>query len=590
MKRFSAIFTGLVLILVALATTCAADFSYTSPTYPGALFTMPYGVNDSEMVAGYYTDVNGVGHGFSLSGTTYTTIDYPNALYTIAYGINNTGTIVGYYGDASGVGHGFTLSGTTYTSIEYPGALFTIATGINNSGTIVGYYGTANHAYHGFSLNGTTYTSFDYPKALFVAASSINDAGTIVGYYIDSNGVQHGFTLSNGTVTSIDYPNASFTIARSINSAGTIVGYYGDANTGQRSFSLSGANSTSIDYPGALSTITNSINTTGMIVGYYCDANGGINGFMATPDANVVNGVCGSANNRVFTSAPSTNLCRADNAASSVSGTGPWTWTCQGSTNGIKVSCVAEKAVDTLTILKKGAGSGTVTSVRTGISCGQTCVAPFPEGFVTLTAAPALSSTFSSWEGCTTVYGTSCIVNMTTSNTITANFASTTYHSVTYNGNASTGGSVPVDGSTHAVGATVTVPGNTGSLVKTNATFAGWNTTANGRGVTYSGGSTFLMGSTDVTLYALWMAPVRIVRGNSCFQTLSDAYSAAQNDDTIQATVFSFIPGLNLTRNIIVTLTGGYDTLFLSNPGFSTLQGPLTISNGNVKISHIIIK
>ena len=38
-------------------------------------------------------------------------------------------------------------------------------------------------------------------------------------------------------------------------------------------------------------------------------------------------------------------------------------------------------------------------------------------------------------------------------------------------------------------GATVTVLGNTGSLVKTGYTFTGWNTAANGSGTSYTAGT-----------------------------------------------------------------------------------------------------
>jgi uncharacterized delta-60 repeat protein/uncharacterized repeat protein (TIGR02543 family) len=77
---------------------------------------------------------------------------------------------------------------------------------------------------------------------------------------------------------------------------------------------------------------------------------------------------------------------------------------------------------------------------------------------------------------------------------------------VKYDGNGATGGSVPEDGTEYAEGATVTVLGNTGALVKTGFTFIGWNTRADGSGATYSGGQTFVMGSADVTLYATWAA------------------------------------------------------------------------------------
>ncbi len=62
-------------------------------------------------------------------------------------------------------------------------------------------------------------------------------------------------------------------------------------------------------------------------------------------------------------------------------------------------------------------------------------------------------------------------------------------YSVTYDGNTNTGGTAPVDGlSPYDYGSTVTVLGNTGALVKTGYTFAGWNTQANGLGTAYSAG------------------------------------------------------------------------------------------------------
>ena len=75
---------------------------------------------------------------------------------------------------------------------------------------------------------------------------------------------------------------------------------------------------------------------------------------------------------------------------------------------------------------------------------------------------------------------------------------------VSYNDNTSTGGTVPTDGTAYVSGATVTVLGNTGSLVKTGSTFAGWNTVADGSGTSYAPAATFAIGSGNVTLYAKW--------------------------------------------------------------------------------------
>ncbi len=80
------------------------------------------------------------------------------------------------------------------------------------------------------------------------------------------------------------------------------------------------------------------------------------------------------------------------------------------------------------------------------------------------------------------------------------------FYAVTYAGNGSTGGSVPTDGSSpYPAGATVTVLGNTGGLVRTGHLFTGWNTAAAGTGDSYSPSATFTMPAAATTLYAQWI-------------------------------------------------------------------------------------
>lgn len=78
----------------------------------------------------------------------------------------------------------------------------------------------------------------------------------------------------------------------------------------------------------------------------------------------------------------------------------------------------------------------------------------------------------------------------------------TTTFSVTYNGNGHTGGSVPT-AQTKTQGGTLTLSGNTGNLVKTGYTFAGWNTASNGSGTDYAAGASYTVDA-NVTLYAKW--------------------------------------------------------------------------------------
>jgi len=78
------------------------------------------------------------------------------------------------------------------------------------------------------------------------------------------------------------------------------------------------------------------------------------------------------------------------------------------------------------------------------------------------------------------------------------------HYTLSYSGNGNTGGTAPVDSIAYAAGASGTVLGNTGALVKTGYTYAGWNTAADGSGTAYAPGASITMGSVDVTLYAVW--------------------------------------------------------------------------------------
>jgi hypothetical protein len=83
---------------------------------------------------------------------------------------------------------------------------------------------------------------------------------------------------------------------------------------------------------------------------------------------------------------------------------------------------------------------------------------------------------------------------------------------VTYNGNGSSGGSVPIDGTSYASGQEVTVLGNTGNLTVAEGTFAYWNTAADGSGTQYGPGAKFAI-TADVTLYAQFFITTGLTGG-----------------------------------------------------------------------------
>jgi uncharacterized repeat protein (TIGR02543 family) len=102
-------------------------------------------------------------------------------------------------------------------------------------------------------------------------------------------------------------------------------------------------------------------------------------------------------------------------------------------------------------------------------------------------------------------------------------------YTVTYDGNGNGAGTVPTDGNTYLQGATVTVLGNTGGLVKMGYNWTSWNTAANGSGTSYAPAATFAMGTANVTLYAQWTAKsyaLTVLHGTGS-GTYDSAYAAA---------------------------------------------------------------
>lgn len=92
---------------------------------------------------------------------------------------------------------------------------------------------------------------------------------------------------------------------------------------------------------------------------------------------------------------------------------------------------------------------------------------------------------------------------------VTVTFTITAVRTLTYDGNGSTGGTVP-NSQTGTLGSTVTVSANSGTLVKSNFTFAGWNSNAQGTGTDYSATNPFgsVTLNANTTIYAKWTATI----------------------------------------------------------------------------------
>jgi hypothetical protein len=109
------------------------------------------------------------------------------------------------------------------------------------------------------------------------------------------------------------------------------------------------------------------------------------------------------------------------------------------------------------------------------------------------------------YESVSKQLGECCSTVSTTTDTSGGGGGTGTY-TVIYLGNGNTAGTSPTDGSSpYNSGTTVTILGNSGSLsISGVAVFAGWNTAANGSGITYVGGNTFSINA-NTTLYSQWI-------------------------------------------------------------------------------------
>jgi hypothetical protein len=213
----------------------------------GGAWTSVGGINDSGEITGYSAVLGIEADNGYLRTSDGTVTTFEEQYVTVPFGINTSGVIGGYYLDSSLIYHGFVRTGNGHiTSFNLPGGsgMEQYVGGINAAGEVAGYYFDGNTSiYHGF-VRATTgkITTFEAPGSGIgysqgTIAVGISTDGSVTGYYLDSNGLPHGFVrASNGKVTDFDVPGGSQTIPSAISASGYIAGYYLDTNNVYRGF------------------------------------------------------------------------------------------------------------------------------------------------------------------------------------------------------------------------------------------------------------------------------------------------------------------------------------------------------------------
>ena len=145
--------------------------------------------------------------------------------------------------------------------------------------------------------------------------------------------------------------------------------------------------------------------------------------------------------------------------------------------------------------------------------------------------------TFAGWNtaanGSGTNYAASAAYTMPGVNTTLYAKWSAATATIAYNGNGSASGSVPAS-TTATAGSATTVSANSGNLVNTGYSFAGWNTAANGSGTDYAAGAAInYPASGTTTLYAKWTANSYTLAYNSNGGSSSPGSTSQQFGSTV---------------------------------------------------------
>ena len=186
--------------------------------------------------------------------------------------------------------------------------------------------------------------------------------------------------------------------------------------------------------------------------------------------------------------------------------------------------------------------------------------------------------TFSGWntaaDGSGTTYAVASTTFIPTGNvTLYAQWNST----ITYNGNGQTSVSSTVPAATTAKGSSNTTLANAGTMARSNFSFAGWNTQADGLGTNYASGLTTYSSTGNTTLYAKWTATITYdPNGASGSPATSSSNSAPRTSDqivnTLSAIALSNLPTVGTMVRPGFTF-GGWNTAAL---GTGTNYSPNT--------------
>jgi len=368
-----------------------------------ANFTLAYG---NASLSGFVRDPSGNGiSGASLACGSYSTTTGAGGAYSIS-GIAMS--------SATGA---CTLSGSKTPAFLSNSTTTTLSAGVANPQNLTLSYSSASVAGYVRNSSGVGISGASVSCGGGSAATSSNGSYAISGLAMSSATLVCTLAASKPpTFSSNSAPvtlNAGVTVSQNLSlpySSASVSGYV-------RNASSAGINGTAVTCGGAsaTSTSTGAYTISGIAMpsaasactivasksGYTsASATALLSAGATTSGQNlsinlIVNGACGTANGSSFYAAPTSNLCLSG-TNSTVTGSGPWYWFCNGSYGGTNASCSALKKVDggwsAWSVCSVACGGGTQT---------RTCTNPAPaNGGLDCSGASSQSCNTQACEAC----------------------------------------------------------------------------------------------------------------------------------------------------------------------------------------------
>ena len=297
-------------LLLTIASTCPAQFTYAPVDMPGAVATVARGINNSGEIVGFYQtatcsnyDLNVpdcLTQGFKFVDNQYTSVMVPNSTATAVSGVNDLGDMVGIYTTANGSRHGFIWFHTNVVqTIDDLGSAFTtVPMGINKEGMVVGGLWSIEQT-GTFSEGGWVWVNGKF-TALNPGGSSNGICCQSVNGVSNNNiflgqGFYHDFNqawLKQAADIDVWRYQRGDTFGTALDMSADVAGYasLGGGWFAQAIESGEGPSDgerrmhfTTVSYPGSTSTQPFGMNDSQYLVGSYFDAAGNRHGFMAQP-------------------------------------------------------------------------------------------------------------------------------------------------------------------------------------------------------------------------------------------------------------------------------------------------------------------